>query len=89
MHVCHLLSHHAVVWGILSLLCVFFVCFFCTVTDFSAAEKDRGVKFCMLAYYPDRSFSLLVKFSSRGVTGVALLSGMPAATEWISCNGMH
>ena len=31
--------------GILSLLCV---CFFvCTVTDFSVAEKARGVKFCM------------------------------------------
>jgi len=40
-----LLSHHTVVWGILSLLCV---CFFvCTVTDFSAAEKDGGMKFCM------------------------------------------
>jgi len=25
---------------------VFFVCF-CTVTDFSAEEKDIGVKFCM------------------------------------------
>jgi len=24
-----------------------FVCIFCTVTDFSAAEKDRGVKFCV------------------------------------------
>jgi len=24
-----------------------YVCFFCTVTYFSAAEKDRGVKFCM------------------------------------------
>jgi len=31
--------------GILSLLCVIF--FLCTVTDFSAAEKARGVKFCM------------------------------------------
>ena len=31
--------------GILCLLCV---CFFvCTVTDFSAAEKARGVKFCL------------------------------------------
>jgi len=32
--------------GLFSLLCVclFFVC---TVTDFSAAEKDRGMKFCM------------------------------------------
>ena len=24
-----------------------FVCLLCTVTDFSAAEKDRGVKFCV------------------------------------------
>jgi len=27
------------------LFCLFFLFFFCTVTDFSAAEKDRGVKF--------------------------------------------
>ena len=28
---------------------ILFVCLsFCTVTDFSAAEKGRGVKFCML-----------------------------------------
>jgi len=42
------LSHHMVVWGIHSLLCVilFVFCFFCTVTDFSAMEKGRGVKFC-------------------------------------------
>ena len=41
------LSHHTVVWGILIVYCAF-VCFFvCTVTDFSAAEKARGVKFCM------------------------------------------
>ena len=37
------LSHHTVVWGILSLLCFcLFVCLFvfvCTVADFSAAEK--------------------------------------------------
>ena len=33
--------------GILSLLCfLFFLFVFCTVTDLSAAEKDRGVKFC-------------------------------------------
>jgi len=34
--------------GILSLLCLSFCLFFlCTITDFSAAEKARGVKFCM------------------------------------------
>jgi len=27
-------------------LCLFFV-FFCTITDFSAADRNRGVKFCM------------------------------------------
>jgi len=43
-----LLPHH-----VLSLLCVIFFHFFChllflcTVTDFSAAEKARGVKFCV------------------------------------------
>ena len=39
-----------VVWGILSLLYVcLFVCHFLffTVKDFSVAEKDRGVKFCI------------------------------------------
>jgi len=37
-----LLSHHTVVWGYLV-----FCMFVCTVTDFSVAEKDRGVKFCV------------------------------------------
>jgi len=52
------------VWGYF-VYCAFFVCcflyflFVCTVTDFSAAEKGRGVKFCMgVAYYPDRSSPL-------------------------------
>jgi len=42
-----ILSHHTVVWGYLvyCLFCLLFV--FCTVTDFSAAEKARGVKLCM------------------------------------------
>ena len=52
------LSHHALVCAVFSLLCV--CLFFCTVTDFSAAEKDRGVKFCMFDYYPDRSSLILV-----------------------------
>jgi len=58
--------------------------FVCTVTDFSAAEKARCVKFsvvkfnfaCVLAYYPDRSSPLLMNIGSRGLTGAALLSGM-------------
>jgi len=33
--------------GILGLLCFFVCLFFCMVTDFSAAEKARGMKFCM------------------------------------------
>jgi len=50
------LSHHTVVWGIplrqyykyayVSMGDTYHVCSFCTVTDFSAAKKDRGVKFC-------------------------------------------
>jgi len=51
-----------------------FVCFFCMFTDFSAAEKSRGVKLCMRVHYDlDRSSPILVNFGSRGVTAVALL----------------
>jgi len=59
-----------VVWGILSLLCV---CFFVyTVTDFSAAEKARGVKFCLHdGLLSGQSSPFLVNFGSRGVTGTA------------------
>jgi len=47
------LSHHTVIWGILILLCFFACLSFClfffflfrTVTNFSATETDRGVKF--------------------------------------------
>ena len=59
-----LLSHHTVVWGILSLLCVilFFVCHFLLVRlRISQRRKKLGAwNFaCMLAYYPDRSFPIL------------------------------
>ena len=37
-----LLAHHTVVWGYL-VYCMFV----CTIADLSAAEKDRGMKFCM------------------------------------------
>jgi len=37
----------------------------------------------VLAYYPDRSSPLLVKFGSLGVTVAALLSGMCASTDTI------
>ena len=48
----HLLSHHMVVY----------CAFVCTVTEFSAAEKDSGVKLCVL----DRLLSGM-SFSSFGV----------------------
>jgi len=67
--------------GILSLLCV---CHFvCTVTDFSAAEKDRSVKFCMhVGLLSGQVFSLLVNFGSRGVTAAAaLLPGYMAPAD--------
>jgi len=57
--------------------CLSFCLFVCTVTDFSAADKHRGVKFCMHIglYYADRSSPILVNFGSRGVTAAALLPG--------------
>jgi len=46
-----LVSHHMVVWGdtqFTVFFCLFFCLFFvCSITDFSAAEKARGVKLCM------------------------------------------
>jgi len=58
--------------GILSLLCVcfLFVCFLvCTVTHFSALEKDRGAKFCMrVQYYLDRS-SVILEVKGQGHQG--------------------
>jgi len=53
-------------------VCLFFVC---TVTDFSAVEKARGVNFCMRVGLLSGQVSLLVKIGSRGVTGAALLPG--------------
>ena len=50
--------------------------FVCTVTDFSAAEKDRGVKFCMRGrLLRDELLTFLVNFGSRKVTAAALLPG--------------
>ena len=41
------LPHHTVVWrGTYFTVCNFFCLCLCMVTDFSAAEKARGVKFC-------------------------------------------
>jgi len=39
-----LLSHHIVVWLGYLVYCMFVYLLVCTVTDFSAAEKDSGVK---------------------------------------------
>jgi len=65
----------AVWWGmrLASLLTHLFVCHFvCTVTDSSAAEKGRSVKFCMcVGLLSGQVFPPLVNIGSRGVTGVA------------------
>ena len=72
LHYCIVaLSHDTVVWGILSLRYVRL--FVCTVTLFSAADKDSGVKRCILVR--DELLPLLVNFGSRGVTAAALLPG--------------
>ena len=42
----------------------------------------------MFNYYLDRSSPILVNFDSRGVIGAALPSGMYAASEWMSANGI-
>jgi len=56
--------------------------FLCTVAYFSAAEKARGVNFaCMLAYYPDRSSPVLVKFGLQGVTAVAFFVAVRIGTR--------
>jgi len=58
------------VYCVFCLLCFLF--FLCTVTDFSAAEKDRGVKFCMrVGPLSGQVFSPLVNTGSRGVTVAA------------------
>jgi len=47
--------------------CLRYVCLFvCTLTLFSAADKDSGVKRCMLVR--DEFLPFLVNFGSRGVT---------------------
>jgi len=64
---------------ILSLLCViFFVCLFvCTVTDFSAAEKDSGVKLCMrVRLLSGMSFSHFGELWLAGSQGGGITSGM-------------
>jgi len=58
--------------------CVFF--FVCTVTDFSAAEKDRGVKFCLrVRLLSAISFSHFGELLLAGSHGGGITSGMYAA----------
>jgi len=50
----------------------YFVYCVCTVTDFSAAEKARGVKFCTrVGLLFGQVFFPVVKIGLRGVTGAA------------------
>ena len=64
---------------------VLFVCLFvCTVTDFSAAEKDMGVKFCMhVRLLSTVSFSHFCELWLAGSHGGGITSGMYAATYWM------
>jgi len=56
-----------------SVYCVF-VFFVCTVTDFSASEKDRGVKFRMrVRLLSGHKVSHFGERWSQGVTAVAAL----------------
>jgi len=67
---------------------VFFVCFFvffvCTVTDFSGAEKDSGMKFCAhVRLLSVMSFSHFGELWLARSHGSSITSGMYAATNWI------
>jgi len=63
--------------GILSLLCVFWFFFVCTVTDFSAAEKDSGLKLCMrVRLLSGMSFSHFGELWLPGSHGGGITSGM-------------
>jgi len=71
------LSQHT---GILSL---FTVCFFCAVTDFIAAEKDRGMKFCMRVWVlSGQVFSYVDELWLAWSHGGGITSGMYASTHW-------
>jgi len=56
----------------------------CTVTDFSAAEKDRGVKFCMRGQLLSAmSFSHFGELWLAESHGGGITSGMYAALNWM------
>jgi len=52
---------------------VYCVCFFCMVTDFSAAEKARGMKFCICVALLSRQVFSPFEVWLAGVTGAAKL----------------
>jgi len=62
--------------GVFSLLCVCFL-FVWTVTDFSTAEKDRGVKFCTRVWLlSEQVFSPFGEHWLAGSYGGGITSGM-------------
>jgi len=72
------------VYCVFAIFCHFVILFvFCTVTDFSAAEKVRGVKFCMhIGLLSGQVFSPFGEHWLAGVTGAAaLLPGSMAPVE--------
>ena len=63
---------------------VLFVIFVCRVNDFSAAEKDRGVKFCKrVGLLSGQVFLYFGELWLAGSHEVVLLSGMYAVTDAI------
>jgi len=63
---------------------------FCTVTDFSAAEKDSSMKLGMFVPLLSRQSSpILVNFGSRGVTAAALLPGYTNRTRETNVYKLH
>ena len=76
---------------VLSLLCVNF-CHFCTLTDFSAAEKARGVKFCTcVGLVSGQVFSRFGEDWLAGSHGGGISSGMNIGigSRLASCYGMR
>jgi len=61
--------------------CLFFVC---TVTDFSAAQKDRGVKFCtQVRLLSAMSFSHFGELRLAESHGGGITSGMYTLANWM------
>ena len=62
---------------------VFFVFFVCTVTDFSATERARGVKFCMpVGLLSGQVFSPFGEDWLTGSHGGGITSGMNVPMTW-------